>query len=117
MADLFQAVFSLKPHCHFAVEDGVLKWNDTREEAPTQEQIINEILKLTKLLPMKILRRERDILLKQSDVYGLQDFPEGETKQAWKTYRQALRDLPQNQTPTLDDNNELMNVTFPTPPN
>ena len=116
MADLFDAVFSLKPNCRFAVDDGVLTWKDEKEEAPTQEQIDAEIIKLTNELPMKKLRRERNILLKQCDVYGLADYPEGETKEAWKTYRQALRDLPQNQTPALDDKNELLNVEFPIPP-
>ena len=34
----------------------------------------------------------------------------------WKTYRQALRDLPANSTPNLDENNELTGVEWPTKP-
>jgi hypothetical protein len=116
MADLFDAMRSLRKGCNYTITDGVLEWNDTNREAPTQEEIDAEIIKLTEELPMKILRLERNILLKRSDVYGLQDFPEGETKEAWKTYRQQLRDLPQNQTPALDDKNELLNIKFPIPP-
>jgi len=116
MPDIFDAVFSLKPNCRFAVEEGELKWKDKNEEAPTQEEIDAEIIKLTAILPMKILRKERNRLLKQSDVYGLADYPEGETKEAWKTYRQQLRELPQNQIPALDDKNELINIEFPIPP-
>ncbi|MAU37526.1 MAG: hypothetical protein CMD14_09215 [Flavobacteriales bacterium] len=116
MADLFDAMRSLRKGCDYTTTDGILVWNDTNREAPTQEEIDAEIIKLTEELPMKILRHERNILLKRSDVYGLADYPEGETKQKWRTYRQELRDLPQTQTPTLNDKNELLNVTFPTPP-
>ena len=37
---------------------------------------------------------------------------------AWKTYRQALRDLPASATPKLDSNYELdlTSVTWPTEP-
>jgi hypothetical protein len=117
MADLFDAVYSLRKGCSFSIVDNSLVWDDKRMEAPTVEEIDAEKIKLTNELPMKILRIERNRLLKQSDVYGLQDFPEGEIKEAWKTYRQALRDLPQNQTPALDERNELINVVFPEKPN
>jgi len=39
-----------------------------------------------------------------------------EKKQAWITYRQALRDLPSSSTPQLDTNGELINIPWPTPP-
>ena len=39
-----------------------------------------------------------------------------EKKKEWKTYRQALRDLPANSTPKLDKNNVLTGYTFPTKP-
>ena len=42
--------------------------------------------------------------------------PSEEVKQAWITYRQALRDLPSTSTPQLDTNDKLTNVTWPTPP-
>ena len=116
MADLFEAVYSLRKGCSFSIVDNSLVWDDKRMEAPTQDEIDEEIIKLTDELPMKILRQQRNRLLEKSDVYGLQDFPEGETKEAWKTYRQALRDLPQNQIPELDENNELINIVFPIPP-
>ena len=37
---------------------------------------------------------------------------------AWKTYRQALRDLPASTTPVLDDNAPIgiTSVTWPTKP-
>lgn len=41
------------------------------------------------------LRHRRNILLVESDRTQLDDYP-GENKLAWATYRQALRELPQN---------------------
>lgn len=44
---------------------------------------------------LKILRIKRDRLLRESDWTQLQDAPISQTSQeAWRTYRQALRDLP-----------------------
>ena len=55
-------------------------------------------------------RQERDYLLESSDWTVLADSPLSATKQAeWKTYRQALRDLPESTT-------DYANVTYPTPP-
>jgi len=34
----------------------------------------------------------------------------------WSHYRQHLRDLPVMSEPLLDENGELINVTWPTPP-
>ena len=42
---------------------------------------------------LKRLRKERDKLLRESDKYALPDYPHTR-KEAWMTYRQALRDLP-----------------------
>lgn len=56
------------------------------------------------------VRAERDQLLEESDWAVLVDSPLSESKiNEWKTYRQALRDLPSNVTDWSD-------VTYPTPP-
>lgn len=56
------------------------------------------------------VRAERESLLKASDWTVLVDSPLSESKiNEWKTYRQALRDLPSNVTDWSD-------VTYPTPP-
>jgi hypothetical protein len=45
----------------------------------------------------KIIRNERDKLLKESDYLILADAPiTTEKKEEWETYRQALRDIPQD---------------------
>jgi len=55
------------------------------------------------------LRRQRDALLSETDYMALGDVT---MTDAWKTYRQALRDIT-TQTPTDD---ALSNITFPTEP-
>jgi hypothetical protein len=55
------------------------------------------------------LRRQRDALLAETDWMGNQDYS---ITDAWKTYRQALRDIT-SQTPSDD---ALSNITFPTKP-
>ena len=58
---------------------------------------------------MSELRRRRDILLVETDYMGNSDVTMSD---AWKTYRQALRDIT-SQTPSDD---ALSNITFPTKP-
>ena len=58
---------------------------------------------------MAELRRQRDALLVETDYMGNSDVTMSD---AWKTYRQALRDIT-SQTPTDD---KLSNITFPTKP-
>ena len=57
------------------------------------------------------VRNQRNVLLKESDWTLVSDSPLTDAqKQAWKTYRQKLRDI----TKTMTVNNQ--NVTWPTPP-
>ena len=55
------------------------------------------------------LRKQRDKLLAETDWMGNQDYS---ITDAWKTYRQALRDIT-DQTPS---DNALSNITWPTKP-
>ena len=58
---------------------------------------------------MEELRKQRDTLLRETDYMGYSDVT---MTDAWKTYRQALRDIT-SQTPSDD---ALSNITFPTKP-
>ena len=69
------------------------------------------------------LREERDKLLKDSDWTVFIDSPLSDEKKAeWATYRQTLRDLPENCTPTLNyprpmkTETKLVGVTWPPKP-
>ena len=64
--------------------------------------------------PMKRLRHERDRRLTETDWMSFSDSPT--MTDEWKTYRQALRDLPSTASPTLDEQGNLSNVTWPTKP-
>ena len=55
------------------------------------------------------LREKRDILLAETDYMALGDVT---LSDAWKTYRQALRDI----TDTTPSDDALSNITFPTKP-
>ena len=55
------------------------------------------------------LRQKRDALLVETDWMGNQDYS---ITDAWKTYRQALRDI----TDTTPSDDALSNITFPTKP-
>jgi hypothetical protein len=81
----------------------------------------NVVAKMNELIqanPMKMLRMERDRLLKQevdpivSNNLRWNDMTT-EKQTEWANYRTALLDLPSNQTPVDDD---LSNITFPTKP-
>ena len=58
------------------------------------------------------LRRKRDQLLVESDRSQGGDVPDA-LKTKWQAYRQSLRDLPANQTPS---DMFLSNITWPTKP-
>ena len=63
--------------------------------------------------PMKLLREERDRRLAATDWWASSDLTMSSDR---TNYRQALRDLPANQTPTIDGEGALQNVTWPTKP-
>jgi len=62
---------------------------------------------------MADLRQQRNQLLQQSDWMANSDVTMSEE---WRVYRQALRDLPNTQTPSLDENGQLTNITWPEKP-
>ena len=66
---------------------------------------------------MTELRRQRDFKLTATDWVVTKALESGSSVASnWKTYRQALRDLPASASPQLDDNGNLTNVTWPTKP-
>jgi hypothetical protein len=71
-----------------------LKWVEVADNTTVQDTFVEGIV--VKFVPsvttMTDIRRERNELLVSSDFTQLDDSPKD--KQAWKTYRQQLRDLP-----------------------
>ena len=125
--DIVNALEALKPgaiwtlpHNPTATNDYErLVWQDESQTKPTEEEVNTKVAELVNAYPMKLLREERDRLIGQSD-WRIVKAKETSTNipAAWKTYRQALRDLPASSTPKLDSDNNLdmSSVTWPTPP-
>tara|TARA_B100002019_G_C21247609_1_gene589283 strand:- start:809 stop:1174 length:366 start_codon:yes stop_codon:yes gene_type:complete len=85
------------------------------EIIPTREEINAKIAELKAAEPFKLLREERNHRLVKTDWRATIDYP-GTDQEAWLTYRQALRDLPATSEPELDEQKNLVNVTWPTKP-
>ena len=114
---LFLALRSLVPNCQYSFINNQIYW-DVEEnngiECPTEEQIQAKIVELQNAEPMRLLRLERNRKLTETDWMSFSDSPTMSTE--WQTYRQALRDLPANSTPSLDENGNLTGVEWPTKP-
>ncbi len=110
-------LMSLKPSAEFVwtgTDYSGLTWLDSGS-VPTENEIDAEVTRLNNLEPMKLLRQERDKRLATCDWRASSDLTLAD---AWKTYRQSLRDLPASANPTLDSDGNLnmSSVTFPTEP-
>ena len=91
-----------------------LEWKSS-DTKPTESEVTAKITELNNAEPMRLLRVERDRLLASTDWRASSDLTLADK---WKTYRQALRDLPASASPKLDSNGDLdlSSVTFPTEP-
>ena len=115
------AVASLRPYkaWSWAGEDySNFIWQDSGT-APTEDEINAELTRLTNEEPMRLLRLERNKRLTACDwIITMHKELGTNIPAAWKTYRQALRDLPASANPRVDSRGELdlTSVTFPTEP-
>jgi hypothetical protein len=90
-----------------------LVWKSNVTTKPSEEEIQTKIAELEAAEPLRQLREQRNQLLQQSDWMANSDVTMSEE---WRVYRQALRDLPNTQTPSLDENGQLTNITWPEKP-
>jgi hypothetical protein len=99
--------------------EGIVWGDDESIPRPTKEQVEAKLKELMDAYdpPLIFLRRERNLKLQSTDFLMTEDypFPSPEIRQAWKTYRQALRNLPVTSPPSLGEDGNLV-VTWPTPP-
>lgn len=82
-----------------SIKDGVTK--------PSKDEFDAKYNEIVSSQPLINLRNQRNFLLSQSDWRDLPSYP-GSNQEAWRTYRQQLRDLPSTTDPS--------NPTWPTPP-
>ena len=116
-----ECIKELVPESQFSMEGNdysSIQWDSVNLTQPTEEEIKVKKIEIENNLPMKLLRIERDMLLFESDKYGLVDYPHVSDlkKTEWLTYRQDLRDITKTQTPILNLVGELSNITWPTKP-
>ena len=112
-----EALQSLKPGAQWVLRGGAysgLEWVDSIQTKPTETEINSKISALDNAEPMRLLRVERDKRIEKTDWRASSDLT---LTDAWKTYRQALRDIT-TQTPKLGSDYELdlTSVTWPTEP-
>lgn len=117
---ILEALKELKPEAIWSVNGNNysdLNWQDSSKTKPTETEINTKISDLDAAEPMRLLRKERNSLLDQTDWTQHDDVPT-ETQTKWQTYRQQLRDLPSSASPTLDSDYNLnfSSVTWPTEP-
>ena len=116
--DIASALQELKPGARWVLrgtEYSGLEWVDSGQTKPTETEVTNKVTALDAAEPMRLLRVERDTRIAKTDWRASSDVT---LVDAWKTYRQALRDLPASATPKLDSSYDLdlTSVTWPTEP-
>lgn len=96
------ALQSLRPGAEWVTTSGdyeSLNWLSEDMEKPTKAEIETEIQRLREEKPWKELREERNKRLTQCDWVATKAFTTNTpVPEEWKTYMQALRDLPANTT-------------------
>ena len=112
------AILILRPGAEWIVRGDVysgIEWLDSGQTKPTETEINNKISELNSAEAMRLLRLERNARIAETDWRASSDLTMSD---AWKTYRQALRDLPATASPSLDSNYDLdlTSVTWPTEP-
>jgi hypothetical protein len=105
------------PHGEWNIKNNdydTLIWGENNSVSkPTKKEYTDKLAKLQAAEPMRLLRIQRNQLLQQTDWRFRSDLT---PSQEWIDYCQALRDLPANSEPQLDENGNLTNVNWPVPP-
>jgi len=118
-----RALEALKPNSEWAVtgdQYSRLTWLDKNQTKPTEEEVTAKVTELETAEPFRLLRIERNRRLAECDWVVTKNAEYGyNISKEWRTYRQALRDLPSiTYKPEMDGDGVLkMNsVAWPTPP-
>jgi hypothetical protein len=121
--DIGDALLSLTPKAMWTIRDNdynKIEWQSEDIDMPTIEEIEAEIQRLTEEEPYTVLREVRNWYLQQCDWTQAQDIRDirGEDWcNAWDTYRQELRDLPNSASGLyFDEFNNIQNIVMPEKP-
>ena len=115
--NLTSAIDHLVPNASYSITSDckICNWTDSRPE-PTEAEIQAKIAELEALEPLRLLRIERNRRLAETDWIIVKGLEQSVDLTEWKTYRQALRDLPATAEPQLDNQGNLTNITWPEVP-
>ena len=122
MITLMQVIQELRPGAQCRISGDTyndIMWDDKNQTLPTEDEVNKKLKELQEGEPMALLRKERNILLAQTDWTQVSDSPlDTEPTDMWRKYRQALRDLPLSANPKLDSDGylDLSSVEWPTKP-
>lgn len=95
--DLSKILKKLRPNATYKIIGKQIIWKDKNYTQPTEQEILDIKDTVKEELWFKELRRERNVLLSETDKYLLEDYPiTNEQKTLLKKYRKDLRDLPGN---------------------
>ena len=120
--NIVYALYELRPNAKWSFNGEVyegLDWKDDTQTKPTETELFAKVTELENAEPMKLLREERNRRISECDWIVTRAKETGSNiPTAWKTYRQALRDLPASADPKLDSlyDLDLSSVTWPTKP-
>ena len=114
-----QALYALGINGGWKIKNGqIAKWYANQPQ-PSEEQIQAKIAELEAAEPMRLLRVERDRLLQQTDWEIQRNTERNIDSTELITYRNALRDLPQDisannvPSPKLSETGELLFAHWP----
>ena len=115
--DITHALQALKPGAQWTLtgfDYSGITWLDSSQTKPTETEVNSKISGLDNAEAMRLLRIERNTRIAKTDWRASSDLT---LSDAWKTYRQALRDIT-TQTPKLNSEYELdlTSVNWPTEP-
>ena len=120
---IVSALEALKPKSEWTLRGETyadLEWLDKSQTKPTEEEVNAKIVELEAAEPFKLLREERNRRLAECDWIVTKNAEYGyNISKEWRTYRQALRDLPSiTYKPELTEFGSLKmdSVAWPTPP-
>ena len=99
-----QIDWSVSKHSDGKIE--ITMWNDSMGKQPTEDELNAVSEEAKKTAKFRWIRKKRTNLLKETDWMSGSDVTMSD---AWKKYRQDLRDLPES-------NSDPEKITFPTKP-
>lgn len=117
-----EALTELAPDAKWTIENNdysTLDWKSPDIIIPNQQELEAKVAEIAErektAAPLRLLRRQRDRLLQETDWWAVSDRVMSNEQLA---YRQALRDLPSTSTPVLDSSSVtgISGVVWPTKP-